>query len=69
MLKRHTYLNLQLKAAKRCFILFLIIMHLYIFKISDLLIALYSIEKSYTFYLKDTSLDSIAPNLSDTLPK
>ena len=44
-------------------------MHLYIFKISDLLIALYSIEKSYTFYLKDTSLDSIAPNFSDALPK
>ena len=34
----------------------------------DLSIALYSTENSYTFSFKETSLESIAPNLLDMLP-
>ena len=36
---------------------------------SDLSIELQSTEKSYTFTFKDTSLDSVALNPSDILPK
>ena len=36
---------------------------------SHLSIALQSAEKSYTFSFKETSLESIAPNLLDMLPR
>ena len=37
------------------------------FNMSDLSIALWLIEKSYTFSFKDGCLDSVAPNLFDML--
>ena len=39
------------------------------FNMSDLSIELQSTEKSYTFLFIDTSLDSVALNPSDVLPK
>ena len=39
------------------------------FSMSDLSIALQSTEKSYTFPLKDTSLTSIASDISGTFPR
>ena len=39
------------------------------FIMSDLLIELLSTKKSYTFSLQNTSLDSVALNPSDILPK
>ena len=39
------------------------------FNISDLSIELPSTEKSYTFPFKDTSLDSVAVNPSEILPR
>ena len=39
------------------------------FNMLDLSIKLQSIEKSYTFSFKDTSLDAVAINPLDTLPK
>ena len=39
------------------------------FKMPDLSITLSSAEKLYTFFLKRTSLESIAPNLLNMLPR
>ena len=39
------------------------------FNISDLSIELESTKKSYTFPFKDTSLDSLAPNSLEILPR
>ena len=39
------------------------------FNMSDLSVALQSTGKSYTFPFKDTSLDSVAPNSLDMLPR
>ena len=39
------------------------------FNMSDLSIKLQSIEKSYAFIFKDTSLDSVALNPLDILPR
>ena len=59
----------MLNKVEHYFILFLVIEYLWVFNFWDLLTEMYSTEKPYTFLFKDTSLDSVALNPLEILPK
>ena len=55
--------------AEHYFTLFFVIEYSWMFNISDLSIELWSTEKLYTFSFKDTSINSVALNPLDILPR
>ena len=69
LLKRTNPVNNLINKLEHYFVFFLIIKYLWMFSMSDLLIASWSTEKLYLFPFKDTSLDSVTPNPLDMLGK